>query len=212
MDTGFLHLHTTSVILFLLLYLFKVLVLFFAKPEVYQNVREKTRVVEIVFGTLLLLSGGYLVFKQGHPDNWLIVKFVLLLAFIPTGIIALRNARKGLSIVALIGFFYLYALSETRSITLKKPNYLAMGAKDGADNMILASKIYENECTRCHGDNGDAMLFGSKNLKESTLSIPEVVSIIDKGKGSMPAFGDRLSKEQIQALAQYLEAFKSKKI
>ena len=68
-------------------------------------------------------------------------------------------------------------------------------------------KLYQQHCASCHGADrlgamGPALL--PENLKR--LRKPKAISVIAKGRVAtqMPAFGDKLNKEQIQLLADYV--------
>jgi cytochrome c6 len=61
----------------------------------------------------------------------------------------------------------------------------------------------------CHLD-GNNVILPEKNLKKENLeangmnSISSILYQVRNGKNGMPAFGDRLTKEQIQTIASYI--------
>jgi quinohemoprotein ethanol dehydrogenase len=117
--------------------------------------------------------------------------------------------------MALLGFFYVYGVSETKSLTLSRPTYTDAAPADGAEPseealQQQAAEIYRNECLRCHGEDGAAGNYSAYNLREGKLSHEESVAVIKNGRGTMPAYGDRLSDRQIDALATYIEKFREK--
>jgi mono/diheme cytochrome c family protein len=199
METGMLHLHTTVVIVFLISLAFKTILLLAGNQSLLDTVRAKTKVLEMILGTLILVTGGYLLFKAGHPETWLMVKVAIVLVMIPLGIIGLKKNNKALASIALLGFIYVYGVAETRSLTFQKAK---VSASDSGE------QIYVAQCVRCHGTDGAAMAFGAKNLQESTLSNEEAVNIILKGKGTMPAFEATVSAEQANEVAKYIGAFR----
>ncbi|MES2386423.1 MAG: SirB2 family protein [Bacteroidota bacterium] len=209
MATGILHTHITAVIIFLLLFSFKTTVLLLGNYTFLDLLRRRTKVIEMIFGTLILLSGGYLLFKGGHPANWLMVKFVLVLILIPAGIFALRKGNKGLAIVSLLGFIYIFGVSETRSLTLSKPKYGTSEVK-GDKRFERAQAIYNVECVRCHGTYGNEMSLGAKDLTISKISEESARVIIAEGKGVMPAFKEKLTNDEMDILAAYLQTFKDR--
>jgi cytochrome c6 len=82
--------------------------------------------------------------------------------------------------------------------------------------------IYSHRCTFCHGDDGRAQTKKGKELKATDftsdhfqhhMSDEKIVRIITNGikKKKMPAFKDRLSPEEIQAMVPYLRAFGAQK-
>jgi len=197
MDTGFRHSHVLVVILFLLWFGFKWILLLINSP-LLDKVRDKFKMVDMILGTLILVTGGYLLFKGGHPETWMMVKVALVLAFIPLGIIGLRRENKVLTSIVFVGFLYIYGVAETRSLVMKKPK--------GIDTV----GVYEINCARCHGTDGAAMLYGAKNLKISTLSKEEAAYIIKNGKGAMPAITSNYTDKEIDQLAEYVITLRKK--
>jgi uncharacterized membrane protein SirB2 len=191
MDTGFLHLHVTVDILFLIWYGLKVFLLL-TNVNRLQDLRDKYKWVDMVLGALILITGGYLLYKAGHPETWLMVKVGMVLVLIPLGIIALRRLNKVLAVGVFVGFLYIYGVSETRSLTFSKPK------------VESAVAMYTQNCVRCHGDNGAAMKYGALNLQTSVLAKDQVKYTIVNGRGSMPKLEGDYSEAQIDALADYV--------
>jgi cytochrome c5 len=79
-----------------------------------------------------------------------------------------------------------------------------------------AADTYKKKCSACHGAKGMGDTLLGKNLKLRPLGSPEVqdksdaelTMIISKGKNKMPRYGDRLSKDQIYALVEYIRSLK----
>jgi mono/diheme cytochrome c family protein len=67
--------------------------------------------------------------------------------------------------------------------------------------------IYTNNCVVCHGDKGDKGLMGAPNLSISMMTLEERIDIIQNGKNTMPAFGSKLSSDEIKAVALYTQTF-----
>ena len=68
-------------------------------------------------------------------------------------------------------------------------------------------EIYEAKCNECHGFDGTLGKFSATNLKTSTMFFSKKVEIITNGAGMMKAFGDQLSKKEIEAVASYTATF-----
>lgn len=68
---------------------------------------------------------------------------------------------------------------------------------------INPQELYSKKCASCHGEQGDLTMGGAKKIKETQLTKEQIALQISEGKGSMPRFGDRLSKEEIDALSVY---------
>ena len=82
------------------------------------------------------------------------------------------------------------------------------GGPDGA-------KLYQANCVRCHGEDGkgdrrSVGLYPNLDLTASRLAragVPGRRAIYQRiygGEGAMPAFGDRLSAEDTEALVDYV--------
>jgi len=84
---------------------------------------------------------------------------------------------------------------------------LAFG--QSADNS--AASLYKTSCASCHGPDGRGSAVG-KSLHAADFYSPQVqkqsdeqlAAVIAQGRGNMPPFGTRLSKDQIDALVKYL--------
>jgi mono/diheme cytochrome c family protein len=79
--------------------------------------------------------------------------------------------------------------------------------------------VYTNKCTRCHGDTGlgdgsDARTLSSSppNFSDGsyTKGIGLTAANILYGKGEMPAFGEKLSEEEIWGVAHFLHTLKDR--
>jgi mono/diheme cytochrome c family protein len=81
-----------------------------------------------------------------------------------------------------------------------------------------AAYNYKAHCSACHGATGAGDTMIGKNLKLRPLSSPELQALSDeelfaiiskgKGKGRMPAFERRLTKDQINDLVKYIRSLK----
>ena len=69
-------------------------------------------------------------------------------------------------------------------------------------------QIYKTYCVACHGDNGKLKLNDAPDLTFSRMTLEERIENITKGGSMMPAFGEVISEEQIQAVAVYLDELK----
>lgn len=84
-------------------------------------------------------------------------------------------------------------------------------ARTGTDNTKGAettttptgAEIYSSKCTACHGVDGNMGIAGAKKLPESVLTQEEREQVITNGKGTMPAFKDKLDPAAVKAVAEY---------
>lgn len=77
------------------------------------------------------------------------------------------------------------------------------GYKQEEQPVYSGAELYNKKCTACHGSDGNLGVAGAKKLPQSVLSQEERESIIKNGKGTMSAFKDQLSDEEIKKVAEY---------
>lgn len=76
-------------------------------------------------------------------------------------------------------------------------------------NLNLGQTLFERNCSMCH-PNGQNLILAEKNLKKENLernglnSRPSLIYHLRNGKNGMAGFADRLTKEEIRILADYL--------
>lgn len=83
-------------------------------------------------------------------------------------------------------------------------------AKTGAE-------IYDQQCAVCHGNDGKAQTVQGKKMHardftnsgwQARTSDDRIIKTITKGKEKMPAFGQKLSADEIKSLVQVVRGFK----
>ncbi|NDK57157.1 SirB2 family protein [Pontibacter fetidus] len=233
--TAFLHTHVLVVILFLLLFTTKTVLLLLNKRDALTKLRNKTKVVEMILGTLILITGGWMLFNYNGIPSWLITKVVLVLVAIPLGIVGLKRENKVLAVLALFIFLYVYGVAETDSLTMKKETATTgvidtpetdaaetgdstLSTSETAHQEIVSSmnatalanaeKIFVQQCATCHGEDGTKGVSGAANLTESQLSLNDRKGVIANGRGLMPAFGEQLSEQELDEVAAYTMTLK----
>jgi mono/diheme cytochrome c family protein len=93
--------------------------------------------------------------------------------------------------------------------------------KASPESIALGKKKYAVDCAMCHGKTGDGKgdLAADMNLKIPDYHDPaalkdktdgELFYIIQKGKGDMPAEGDRAKKDDIWNLVNYIRSLAKK--
>jgi mono/diheme cytochrome c family protein len=92
-------------------------------------------------------------------------------------------------------------------------------AKQQADlprEQVNARGLYLENCARCHGNGGHAKTFHGTVLHaqdftdsgfKANASNDDVIRVITMGHKRMPAFGEKLSQAEIEALAGYVKTF-----
>jgi uncharacterized membrane protein SirB2 len=206
MDVGMLHLHRTAVTLFLFFLFIKTILLLANKTSTLDKFRNKTKIIDMILGAAILLTGFYLLYAKGFAPVYLVVKIVAVFIAIPLGIVGLKKHSKLMAILSLLLFVYIYGVSETKSYKFKKDKVVIEGAEESllkGETVAYGKKLYELKCIECHGEDGQLGRFKSANLVNSNLSREETKQIIYKGKGAMPSYKE-LSDQQLEALTDYL--------
>ena len=84
-----------------------------------------------------------------------------------------------------------------------------------AASLQEGKKIFEDKCSKCHGDDGSGDTIIGKAVKAADLrsadakkkTDAELYAQIENGKGNMPPFGSTLDKGQINDLIAYVREF-----
>jgi mono/diheme cytochrome c family protein len=80
------------------------------------------------------------------------------------------------------------------------------GGGAGASGGGPGAELYSANCARCHGSDGGGGIGPQLSDGQVVDEFPDVVDEIDvvtDGRGSMPAFGDRLSSTEIDDVVEY---------
>lgn len=114
-----------------------------------------------------------------------------------------KGMRKRLAIAittVITAFFTAFSLSFAQP---------ALAVDATGINTVNGAQVFSVHCAGCHVNGGNIVRRG-KNLKLKTLqrnqvdSIEAIAQIVTNGKGIMSAYGDRLTPEEIQAVAAYV--------
>lgn len=203
MNTGIKHGHVTIVILFLLFLGYKAFMLLTNDVEKLTAFRNKTKVLDMVLGALIILTGSYLMFIQPVIESWLYVKFALVIAAIPLAIVGFKKSNKALVTVSLLAFIMVYGLAEMKGFGPKKKVETA----EGAEAVVQGKAIYAQECVKCHGDNGKKGEMNAADLTATKLTTDEISQVIKNGKGVMPGF-TQYSDAEVTAISEYVLTLK----
>ncbi len=179
--------------------------------ETLKKFSKAVKVPEMIISFLFLATGIYMLIKGGHPELYLMVKVLLVLVSIPLAIIGIRKEKKVFLILSVVILIYVYGIAETRSLTFTHPE--AEGIIENVEDNNYQIKehglaLYQQHCSRCHGENGDKMRYDSPDISKSVLNETERWEIINNGKGMMPAFGKKLDKNEKKALEAYIQTLK----
>lgn len=211
--TAFKHTHVLFAVLLILLLLIKTVLLVFNKSDALRKLRAKTKVLDMIFGTLIIITGGYMLYKtievleSGKVETYLIVKIVVTLIGIPLGIVAFKKENKVLAVVTFLAFVYVYGIAETKSWKFKKEAAAQAPVEQSNGKQLSVEDVkalYLQECGRCHGEDGKRGELGAKDLTVINLSTEETKEVIGNGRGTMPGFKQKLTENEIEALANYV--------
>lgn len=71
----------------------------------------------------------------------------------------------------------------------------------GAGSTIDAAALFSSSCASCHGADGSGNVGPDLRAEDDAAGVAEQIA---QGGGSMPAFSDKLSTDEIDALAEYV--------
>ncbi|MCF8285120.1 MAG: SirB2 family protein [Sphingobacteriales bacterium] len=208
------NIHIASAGLFLLDYVIKTILLLIGSSSL-EKYKKVTKVPSMVISTAFLVTGIYLIAKigMGNVGGWFHLKVTLTVVGVVLGIIGFKKNSKVLAIISTILFLYIYGLSETKDVKLGigKPgmgNVITDTANANYDLLAHGKGIYNVNCLKCHGENGQAGVNGAANLTASMCENRGLVGIIRNGRKLMPAFKDLLNEQEVTAVAEYVKSLR----
>lgn len=113
-----------------------------------------------------------------------------------------------------------YIASPSRAVVSAQERQEKKEAETTPQEQLAQTKALFNEkCARCHGEDGrgetrDGKMLDAPNFTDEKWWAEEdkgdehFVNFITNGKDGMPAFGKKLSNEEIKALVSYVRRFK----
>ncbi|GAB4333745.1 MAG: hypothetical protein OHK0038_10090 [Flammeovirgaceae bacterium] len=212
MYIALLHTHRLVVILFLLLYLAKLVFLLSEKEEWLNTLTKKSKIAEMVISFLFLATGIGMLFSIAEIKTLLIIKFVIVAASIPIAIIGFKKKNKILASASVVLIIISYGLAEMNKRNVEKKSLAPDVVQDvNSTNYDLVSHgkaVFTTYCQVCHGEEGNLGLSGAKNLQKSQLSEQEIWNIITNGKGNMAGYGKILSEQEIKAVSAYVQTLR----
>lgn len=69
-------------------------------------------------------------------------------------------------------------------------------------------EVFESKCAKCHGTDGTKGKWGAKNLQLSRLADFDMKIIITNGKRIMPAWGKRLTDDEMLSVIGYVKTLR----
>ena len=68
--------------------------------------------------------------------------------------------------------------------------------------------VFESKCAKCHGADGTKGKWGARNLQVSRLGDSDMRGIITNGKRIMPAWGKRLTDDEMLSVIDYVKTLR----
>jgi cytochrome c6 len=130
----------------------------------------------------------------------------------------MRTLVQGVVLFAALCLCAGYIVSASRAVT---PSQKRQEKKDSLSPEELArtKALFNEKCSRCHGEDGrgethtgemlGAPDFTDERWWKETKGDDRFVHSVTNGKEAMPAFGKKLSKQEIAALVTYVRRFKT---
>jgi mono/diheme cytochrome c family protein len=112
----------------------------------------------------------------------------------------------------LIGYSFISLIVMAQRSPNPHPNTRPPAAKDK-----VAKKLFKQSCVKCHGADGagettQGQILGATDFTDSEwqerVDDERLDNSITYGRGQMPAFGEKLTREQITLLLTYVRSFK----
>ena len=207
-------LHIISAALFLIDYLVKTTLLLIGS-EALERYKKITKVPSMIISTIFLGTGIYLISQIGMKNigGWFHLKLTLVIVGIVVGIIGFKKNNKVLAVISTLLFLYIYGISETKDVKFgigkAKMEGVVTDTADAKYDLLAHGKlIYTNECVRCHGEDGKAMINGATDLTGSMCENRGLIGIIKHGRNLMPAFKQKLNEQEINAVAEYVKSIR----
>ena len=179
----------------IVIYLVKTILLLSDRDELLEKFKKKTKVLEMIVSFGFLATGIFLMTQMPQIPLLMYVKIGLILASIPLAVIGYKKKNKVLATLS----FFLIVVSFGIAQKVKKEK------AGGKLETISGKQIYEEKCTLCHGGDGKMGLSGAKDLSVTQLDHVGIVTIVTEGKNTMASYKSTLTKEQIEAVASYIE-------
>lgn len=210
MDSTLLaNIHKVSVLLFLIIYLFKTIFLF-SNTRALEKFSKIVKVPEMIISTLFLATGIWLLVIVGGIKFFQILKLVFILIAIPMAVSGFKKQKKGLALLSMILIIGAYGLAEMSKNKPYIPAKVIVTAENQADPLVEGARVYLANCAFCHGEKGDKGYRGAINLKNSGFDHGLLEQIIREGsKGKMPAYQNDLSATEISAVATFVKSLRN---
>lgn len=198
-----LKIHLVSVTVFMIFYFLKTFFLLTGKLKALEQFSKSTKIAEMIFSALFLITGVWLIMIIGGIKSLQIVKLVLVFSSIPLAIIGFKRKNKIMALLSLVMIIGSYGLSEAGR---SKPFPVRHAPESLSGGKLAAGKfLFENNCSQCHGTDGKKMYRDATDLSLSIKDASMTAAILRNGSNKkMPAYASLLSEEELHAVTQYI--------
>ncbi|MCB9419076.1 MAG: c-type cytochrome [Ardenticatenaceae bacterium] len=123
------------------------------------------------------------------------------------------NALELSEIESIVAFLQNWDVIEGAGMVLTPPEPIQIDLNNPEEVLALGERLYSTICATCHGENGSGgtgPVLNSQQILTRNTDEQLTSTIINGGRrpnSTMPAFGDRLTMVEIEALVDYLRAW-----
>ncbi len=112
-----LNAHKGIIYLFLGWMTIKMLLMVLLNQKKFTDFRTKTRIIEIMLGSLILISGVWIFTLSSNKDEgWLYAKMTIAILSVPLAIVGFRKYKAGLVASSLVLFSYVFWVATYKSL------------------------------------------------------------------------------------------------
>jgi mono/diheme cytochrome c family protein len=123
------------------------------------------------------------------------------------------NSLQPTEIESLVAFLQNWDQIEAQGIELTPPQPIQIDVDNPEDMLALGERVYNSTCIVCHGDEGSGgtgPVLNSQQVLTSKTDEQIYQTVVNGGtrrNNSMPAFGDRLTSVEIEAVVGLLRSW-----
>lgn len=116
-------------------------------------------------------------------------------------------------IESLAAFLRNWDVITAQNLVLVPPEPIQIDVDNPEDMLALGERIFSTTCTACHGENGSGGTGPALNSQQvlTSLTDEQILQAIRNGgrrpNSTMPAFGERLTTTELEALVGYIRAW-----
>lgn len=131
----------------------------------------------------------------------------------------MKTFAQGVVLVAALWLCAGYVVTSSRAVTASSQKRQERKESLSPEELARTKTLFDEKCSRCHGEDGrgethtgemlGAPDFTDEKWWKEAKGHDRFVHSVTHGKEAMPAFGKKLSKQEIAALVAYVRRFKN---